>query len=63
VIEAPPLETGAVNATVAVVCPVVVAESIVGAPGAVAAFVSVTEFDDVDEVEVPTVFVALTVNV
>jgi hypothetical protein len=37
VITEPPLFAGAVNETVAVVCPVAVAVPIVGAPGTVAA--------------------------
>lgn len=37
VIALPPLLAGAVNETVAVVCPVAVADTAVGAPGAVAA--------------------------
>ena len=44
VIALPPLLAGAVNETVAVVCPVAVADTAVGAPGAVAA---VTETDAV----------------
>jgi hypothetical protein len=42
--ELPPLLAGAVNETVAVVCPVAFADIAVGAPGAVAA---VTETDAV----------------
>jgi hypothetical protein len=38
IIGQPPLLAGAVNATVAVVCPVAVAVTIVGAPGTVPVF-------------------------
>ncbi len=42
-IVAPPLEPGAVNATVAVVDPVFVAKPIVGAPGTVRGVAAVVE--------------------
>jgi hypothetical protein len=61
VIVAPPLEPGAVNATVAVVDPVAVAVPIVGAPGATASVV--IKFEAADAADVPTLFVAVTVNV
>ena len=60
VIVAPPLETGAVKATVAVVDPVAVAVPIVGAPGTANV---VIEFEAADAADVPTLFVAVTVNV
>jgi hypothetical protein len=60
VIAAPPLLAGAVKATVAVVCPVLVAVPIVGAPGTVAAIDAVVLlFADVELIE----FVAVTVQV
>ena len=58
----PPLEPGAVKATVAVVCPVVVADPIVGGAGAVPATV-VIELDAPEAPEVPALLVAVTVNV
>ena len=61
VIVAPPLETGAVKATVAVVDPVAVAVPTVGAPGTTATVV--IEFEAADAADVPTLFVAVTVNV
>jgi len=59
VIAEPPLEPGAENVTVAWPFPRV-AVPIVGASGTVA---GVTEFDALDAVLVPTLFVAVTVNV
>ena len=59
----PPIEPGAVNATVAVVVPVEVAVPIVGAPGAVVGVEVVTEFDADDASEAPIALVATTVNV
>jgi hypothetical protein len=59
VIVAPPLLAGAVNATVAVVLPVAVAEPIVGACGTVAA---VIELEDDDAGLTPAELVAVTVN-
>jgi hypothetical protein len=56
----PPLMAGAVNATVAVVCPVLVAVPIVGAPGTVAAIVAVAELVAVTD---PAGSVAVTVQV
>lgn len=61
-IIAPPLETGAVKETVALVWPVWVAVPIVGGFGAVAAEV-VTELEEDEAVDVPTLFVAVTVKV
>lgn len=58
----PPLDPGAVKATVALVCPVEVAVPTVGAAGAVAAEV-VTEFEAAEALDVPTLLVAVTVKV
>jgi hypothetical protein len=60
VIAEPPLETGWVKLTVAVVDPVAVAAPMVGAPGTVT---GVTGADGADTAEVPPAFVAVTVNV
>ena len=60
-IVAPPLDPGAVQATVTDVAPAFVAVPIVGAPGTVTT--GVTEFDAPDAADVPVVFVAVTVNV
>ena len=60
VIAEPPLESGAVNATVADVAPVAVAAPIVGAPGRLSV---VTEAEALDETEVPAALVAVTVKV
>ena len=60
VIAAPPLETGAVNPTVAVVDPVAVAVPIVGALGTVR---GVTAEDVAETTPVPATLVALTRNV
>ncbi len=59
-IVAPPLDAGAVQATVTDVALAIVAVPIVGAPGTVA---GVTEFDAADATDVPWLFVAVTVNV
>jgi len=56
----PPLESGAVKATVADVPPVAVATPTVGAPGGP---VVVTEAEALDATEVPPALVAVTVNV
>ena len=56
VIVAPPLDPGAVQATVTDVVPAFVAVPIVGAPGTVA---GVTELDAVDKLDVPTELVAV----
>jgi hypothetical protein len=56
VIVAPPLDAGAVHATVTDVVLATVAVPIVGAPGTVA---GVTELDALDKPEVPAVFVAV----
>ena len=61
VIVAPPLEPGVVHATVTDVALATVAVPIVGASGTVAA--GVTEFDAADATDVPTEFVAVTLNV
>ena len=61
VIVAPPLELGAVHAPVTDVAPAFVAVPTVGAPGTVTT--GVTEFDAADAADVPTEFVAVTVNV
>ena len=58
---APPLDDGAVQATVTDVAPAFVAMPTVGAPGTVTT--GVTEFDAADAADVPVVFVAVTVNV
>ena len=58
VIAEPPLDAGAVNVTVAVVDPVGVTSSILGAPRGP----TVTCADVVDAAEVPFAFVAVTVN-
>jgi len=60
VIVAPPLEPGAVQATVTDVALAMVAVPIVGAPGTVA---GVTEADAVDKLDVPAEFVAVALNV
>jgi len=60
VIAEPPLESGAVNATVADVAPVAVAAPIVGAPGGLDV---VTEAEALDGPEVPAALVAVTVKV
>ena len=60
-IVAPPLDAGAVHATVTDVALATVAVPIVGAPDTVAT--GVTEFDAPDAADVPVVFVAVTVNV
>ena len=62
-IVAPPLDAGAVQATVADVPLATVAVPIVGASGTVGVAVGVTEFDAADATDVPTEFVAVTVNV
>jgi hypothetical protein len=62
VIVAPPLEAGAVNVTFAVVAPVDVAVTEVGAPGAVVGDDVVIELDALDAAE-SMILVALTVNV
>jgi hypothetical protein len=54
VIVAPPLLAGAVNATVAVVAPVAVADPIVGAPGAIADTLAVA-LELADELPIPLV--------
>jgi hypothetical protein len=59
VIGTPPSDPGAVHVTVADVELATVAVPIVGAPGTTA----VTEFDAPDATDVPTEFVAVTVNV
>ena len=59
-IELPPLEVGAVHATVACALPVV-ASTLVGTPGTVATGVTAADADDA--VPVPIAFVAVTVNV
>jgi len=56
VIVAPPLDPGAVQATVTDVALAIVAVPIVGAPGTVA---GVTELDAVDKADVPAEFVAV----
>jgi uncharacterized membrane protein len=56
VIVAPPLDAGAVHATVTDVVLAIVAVPIVGAPGTVA---GVTELEALDKPEVPAVFVAV----
>ena len=61
VIVAPPLEPGAVQATVTDVALAIVAVPIVGAPGT--ANTGVTEADAVDALDVPAEFVAVVVNV
>jgi len=61
VIVAPPLDPGAVQATVTDVALATVAVPIVGAPDTVAT--GVTEFDAADAADTPVVFVAVTVNV
>jgi len=60
VIVAPPLDPGAVHATVTDVAPAFVAVPIVGAPGTV---FGVTEADAVDKPDVPAEFVAVVLNV
>ena len=55
----PPLDTGAVNATLAYILPPV-ATGLVGAPGTV---LGVTAVDTIDATELPTALVATTVNV
>ena len=60
VIVEPPLDDGAVKATVAVVNPVAVTAPIVGAPGGLNV---VTDVEALDETEVPAAFRAVTVNV
>ena len=60
-IVAPPFDAGAVQATVTDVALATVAVPIVGAPDTVAT--GVTEFDAPDATDVPTEFVAVTVNV
>ena len=59
-IVAPPLDTGAVKATVAVIDPVFVAVPIVGAPGTVR---GTTAAETVEVALVPATLVALTRNV
>ena len=61
VIVAPPLEPGAVQATVTDVALAIVAVPIVGAPGT--ANTGVTEADAVDALDVPAEFVAVVLNV
>ena len=60
VIVAPPLEPGAVQATVTDVALAIVAVPIVGAPGTV---FGVTEADALDKLDVPAEFVAVVLNV
>ena len=57
----PPLEPGAVKATVAVEEPVFVATPIVGAPGATGSVI--TELEAAEAAEIPMLLVAFTVNV
>ena len=57
---APPLDAGAVHATVTDVALATVAVPIVGAPGTVA---DVTEADATDKPDVPAEFVAVVLNV
>jgi len=59
VIEEPPSSLGAVHDTVALALPST-AETLVGAPGT---STGVTELDAADDGELPTEFVATTVNV
>ena len=59
---APPLEPGAVKATVALVCPVEVAVPMVGGPGTAAVEV-VIELDALEVLDVPTLLVAVTLKV
>ena len=59
-IVAPPLDAGAVHATVTDVVLAIVAVPIVGASGTVA---GVTELEALDELDVPSVLVAVAVNV
>jgi hypothetical protein len=59
VIDDPPVNDGAVQVTVACVL-LAVAVTLVGAPGMVA---GVTALDALDDVPVPTVLLATTVNV
>jgi hypothetical protein len=63
VIAAPPSDAGAVNETFAVVAPVDVAVTDVGAPGAVVGDDVVIELDGLDGDEVPYILVAVTVKV
>jgi hypothetical protein len=63
VIAAPPSDAGAVNETFAVVAPVDVAVTDVGAPGAVVGDDVVIELDGLDGDEVPNILVAVTVKV
>ena len=63
VIAAPPSDAGAVNETFAVVAPVDVAVTDVGAPGAVVGDDVVIELDGLDGDEVPHILVAVTVKV
>ena len=58
----PPLETGAVQETVAEALPAT-ALALLGAPGAVTGATGVTEMDDALALLVPTVLVAVTVKV
>ena len=62
VIALPPLLVGATKATLAVTFPAVAA-TLVGAPGTVAAGAGVTADDAAEAAELPTAFVATTVNV
>jgi hypothetical protein len=62
VITLPPSLAGAVKLTVACALPAV-AVPIVGAPGAVAGAIGVTAFDAADGGPVPTLLLAVTVNV
>ena len=59
--EAPPLKTGAVKATVADVVPVDVAVPIIGASGSDG--LVVIDAEALEDIDVPTELVAVTVNV
>jgi len=62
-IVAPPSDAGAVNETFAVVAPVAVATTEVGAPAGAAAAYGVIEFEELDEELIPAPLVAVIENV
>jgi hypothetical protein len=63
VIALPPLFVGATNATRTVVALITVATTLVGGSGTVVGTAGVTAVDAVEATELPTAFVAITVNV
>jgi hypothetical protein len=63
VIALPPSFVGATNATLTVEALILVATTLVGASGTVTGATGVTAVDAAEGTELPTAFVAITVNV